>query len=76
MNCASSFNVVQCGGRHEITCFDSRGAQIGRMIVELHREGKPTPSYVIVIDQNGRSESYFNGGERLEFLQKLTGQKL
>lgn len=76
MNCASSFNVVQCGGRHEITCFDSRGAQIGRMIVELHREGKPTPSYVIVIDQNGRKTSYFNGGERLEFLQKLTGQKL
>lgn len=76
MNCASSFNVEQCGGRHEITCFDSRGAQIGRMIVELHRASHPSPSYVIVIDQNGRKSSYFNGGERLEFLQKLTGQKL
>ncbi|WP_418954623.1 hypothetical protein [Sutterella wadsworthensis] len=74
MNCASSFNVEQCGGRHEITCFDSRGDQIGRMIVELARP--LSQSYVIVIDQNGRKTSYFNGGERLEFLQKLTGQKL
>lgn len=76
LDCTASFNVVQCGGRHEITCFDDRGAQIGRMIVELHRASHPSPSYVIVIDQNGRKTSYFNGGERLEFLQKLTGQKL
>lgn len=76
MDCTASFNVVQCGGRHEITCFDDRGGQVGRMIVELHRASHPSPSCVIVIDQNGRSESYFNGGERLEFLQKLTGQKL
>lgn len=76
MNCTASLNVVQRGGQHEITCFDSRGAHIGRMIVELHRASHPSPSCVIVIDQNGRSESYFNGGERLEFLQKLTGQKL
>lgn len=76
MDRTASFNVVRCGGRHEITCLDDRGAQVGRMIVELHRASHPSQSYVIVIDQHGRSTSYVSDGERLEFLQKLTGQKL
>lgn len=71
---AASTKVEFYDGWHEITCFDDRGSQIGRMIVGLHRAGEM--SYVTVIDENGRKTSYISGGERLEFLQKLTGQKL
>ncbi|WP_410098369.1 hypothetical protein [Sutterella wadsworthensis] len=73
---AASTKVDFLEGRYEITCFDGRGSRVGRMLVKLYDTSCSHSSYVIVIDQHGRSTSYINDVERFEFLQKLTGQKL